>query len=344
MLIDMRNVILVCATLIAASANAAPAPDYKLTKTILLGSPERWDYVVYDAGSHRVFVAHGDHLSVVDGRDGTVQGEVGTFPGGTHGTAIVTAVGRGYTDDGKAGTASSFDLKTLKPIKTIRAEPDADGAVFDPASGHVFVVDGDSDRITVIDPATDSAIASIDGGGGLETPGVDGHGKLFVNGAEKKELLVIDTAADKAIAHWPMPTCESPRGIAVDPKAERVFASCANGVLVVVDGDTGANIATLPIGKYTDAAAFDPKRNLVFSANGEGTVTVIKESDAQTFNVAETIKTVPGARTMTIDPDTGRLFLVSADIAKIDPPEKPGGRPHVTYVPGTVKLMFFDPQ
>jgi YVTN family beta-propeller protein len=327
-----------------AVAPAFGAPAYQLTKTVKLGAPDRWDYIVYDAPSHRVFIAHGDRLSVVDGHDGTILGEVTSFPGGTHGTAIATAAGRGYTDDGKAGIAGSFDLKTLKPIKQIPAAPDADGMVFDPASGHVFVVDGDSGKITVIDPATDTAIATIDGGGGLETPAADGHGKLFVNGAEKGEIVAIDTATNKVTAHYPVPGCQRPHGLAVDADAERLFATCVNGVMVVVDGNTGANLASLPIGKGTDAAAFDPKRKLAFSSNGEGTVTVVKENDPKSFEVAGTIQTAPGARTMSIDPDTGRLFLVTADVASVTPPTTPGGRPHLNYVPGSTKLMFFDPQ
>jgi YVTN family beta-propeller protein len=327
-----------------ALAPALGAPQYRLTKTVALGAPDRWDYVVYDAPSHRVYIAHGDRVSVVDGRDGTIIGEVGTFPGGTHGTAISAATGHGYTDDGRAGIASSFDLKTLKPIKQIPAAPDADGMVFDPASGHVFVVDGDSAKITVIDPATDTAITNIDGGGGLETPAVDGHGKLFVNGAEKGDIVAIDTATNKVIAHYPVPGCQRPHGLAVDTETERVFTTCVNGVMLVIDGNTGTNLASLPIGKGTDAAGFDPKRKLAFSSNGEGTVTVVQETDPKTFAVAETIKTAPGARTMAVDPDTGRLFLVTADIQSVAPPSTPGGRPHVTYVLGSMKLMFFDPQ
>ena len=327
-----------------AAAPVLAAPPYQLTKTVKLGAPDRWDYVVYDVPSHRVYIAHGDRVSVVDGRDGTIIGEVASFPGGTHGTAIAATVGRGYTDDGNAGIVGSFDLKTLKPIKQIPAAPDADGMVFDPASGHVFAVDGDSGKITVVDPATDTAIANIDAGGGLETPAVDGHGKLFVNGAEKGEIVVIDTATNKITARYPVPGCTRPHGLAVDTQNERVFASCVNSVMVVVDGNTGVNLASLPIGKGTDAAAFDPKRKLAFSSNGEGTVTVVQESGPKTFQVAETIQTAPGARTMAVDPDTGRLFLVTADVASVTPPTKPNGRPHVTYVPGTMKLMFFDPQ
>jgi DNA-binding beta-propeller fold protein YncE len=140
-----------------------------------------------------------------------------------------------------------------------------------------------------------------------------------------------------------MPDCLKPHGLAIDPETRRLFATCANKVLVVVDADTGANLATLPIGSSSDGAAFDPIRKLIFSSNGEGTLSVIRERDAQTFVPGDTIKTIHGARTMAINPETGRLFLVAADVGKVDPAAAPWDGPHVTYVPGSLKLLYFDP-
>ena len=83
---------------------------------------------------------------------------------------------------------------------------------------------------------------------------------------------------------------------------------------------------------------------MILSSNGEGTLSVIQEKDAQTFVSLDATKTVPSARTIAIDPQTGRLFLPAADIAKVDPPTTPGGRPHFTFVPGSLKMLVFDPQ
>ena len=58
-----------------------------------------------------------------------------------------------------------------------------------------------------------------------------------------------------------------------------------------MDADSGANIATVPIGGGSDGAAFDPIRKLIFSSNGDGTLSVILEKDAQTFIPAATINT-----------------------------------------------------
>src|ERR1700729_3536817 len=101
----------------AADQNAV---DYHVTHTVPLGLPDRWDYVVYDRASHRVYVSHGDRVTVVDGRSGAVIGQIEGFPGGTHGIAIATASGRGYTDDGRAGEAGSFDLATLNVQQRIK--------------------------------------------------------------------------------------------------------------------------------------------------------------------------------------------------------------------------------
>lgn len=97
----------VTAAILATSVAAQPN-DYRLVRSVSLGAPDRWDYVVFDAPSHRVYVAHGDRLSVIDGRDGKLLGEVTGIPGGTHSTVV--AAGQGFTDDGKAGEVVAFDL------------------------------------------------------------------------------------------------------------------------------------------------------------------------------------------------------------------------------------------
>jgi YVTN family beta-propeller protein len=325
-------------------ASEPAPPAYRLAASIPLGPGERWDYVTFDPSSNRAFVAHGDHVTVVDTVKASVVGQIGTFPGGTHGIGISTTTGHGYTDDGKAGMVGVFDLATLKVVGRISAAPDADGIIFDPASGHFFVIDGDSGTITVIDPTKDAAIATIAVGAGLEAGAADGAGKLYVDGVENHDMIEIDTRTNSVDAHWPMPDCRRPHGIAIDPATRRVFATCVNDSLVVLDADTGANIATLPIGSGSDGAAFDPVRRLVFSSNGDGTLTVIREKDARTFLAAGTIRTMPSARTIAIDTRTGRLYLPAAEIARTDPPTGPGARPHVAFVPGSLELLVLDPQ
>lgn len=322
---------------------AATTPEYRVTHSVSLGAPDRWDYVVFDPSTRKVYVAHGNEVTVVDGQKGEIVGHITGFPGGTHGIAIVTASGRGYTDDGEAGQAASFDLSTLKVNKRIKAADDADAVVFDPASSHVFVINGDSGTITVIDPQSDSAVGTINAGGKLEYAVPDGTGHLYVNGAGRKEILSIETHNNKVTARWPVPDCTSPHGLAMDPGSHRLFVSCVNNLLTVINSDSGAVVAQLPIGSGTDAAVFDPKRKLIFSSNGkDGTLSIIQERDPQTFVSLAAIKTAVSARTMAIDPETGRLYLAAASIEPNPAPQTGSQRPKV--VPGSLKLLFLDPQ
>lgn len=328
--------------MLGATANAADEPLYHLTKSVALGAPDRWDYVVFDPATHRVYVAHGDRLTVVNGDDGTVIGEVPGFPGGTHGTALTGQLGLGFTDDGKAGEVAAFDLHTLVPHRHFKVDVDADAAIYDPASGHVFVVNGDSGSVSVIDPKQEKVIDTIHLGEGLETPVADGHGKLFVNGEEKSELVRIDTHTNKVDARWPIADCKRPHGLAMDVDHRRLFTSCVNNVLLVVDADGGAVVAKLPIGSGTDAAAYDPKRHLVFSSNGrDGTLSVIRQNDANSYQVLQTIPTRVTARTMAVDTVTGRLYLAAAQVQPQAAGEPPAQRPAIT--PGSLELLFFDP-
>jgi len=327
--------------LLLLPAVAAEPPAYHLVQTIPLGAPDRWDYLTFDPASSRLYVSHGDRVTVVDGSTGSIIGSVEGMPGGTHGIAI--ANGKGYTDDGKAGAATVFDVKTLKPIRTVKAEDDADGIVYDPPSGHVIVIDGDSGKLTVIDPKDDSVVATIDAGGGLEF-GVSGeNGEFYVDGAEKNEVVRVDTKANTVTAHWALKDCLRPHGMAIDRSTHRLFVSCPNQLMVVLDADTGATVASLPIGSGTDFAVFDPVRHRAFSSNRDGTLSIVAEKSASSFEALPAVQTAFGARTMAVNPATGRLYLVTADydtnpsIPETDP------RHRYTVKPGTAKLLMFDP-
>jgi YVTN family beta-propeller protein len=337
-------VILACMPLLACgeSVSAPVAPLYRISKTVALGAPDRWDHVVFDAVLNRVYVTHGKTVTVVDASSGTLIGNIEGISGLTHGVASVHKLGKGYTTDSEAGIAISFDLKTLKIIHRIKAEPDADVILFDPPSGHVFAIDGDSGKVTIIDPKTDTVIATVDGGGGFES-GVSGeNGKVYVSGAEKNDIVRIDTSKNVVDAHWPTPGCHSPHGMAMDRSNAVLFVSCrGNNVMAIVDAKTGTVLTQLPIGDYTDHAEFDPKRGLAFSSNREGTLSIIAEKSPTHFVSMPELTTPLGARTMAVNPENGRIYLVTADLVRNEAATDAMHR--YTTIPGTVKLLFFDP-
>lgn len=246
------------------------------------------------------------------------------------------------TDSG----ASVSELVVTAPRQEVQARevqkiaPNLVTVTFDPASGHVFVSDGDSGIVTVIDPETDKAAARVKIGAKLEYIVADGAGKIYVNGVGQKEVVRIDVRTNMVDARWSTPDCESPHGLAMDTVRRRLFVSCINARLVVVNADTGAEVAVLPIGRGTDAAAYDRSHRRVFSSNGtDGALTVIQQDGADAYRVLDTVRTSPTARTMSVDPDTGRLYIAAAE-----PDAAPNsGSGKAKPKPGSLKLLFLDP-
>ena len=339
-MVGVRPLFLLTAALIAVSVSrSVAAPAYTLTTSTPLGAPSRWDYVVFNHDTGRVYVAHGDKVAVVDARSGDLIGQVEGITGGTHGSAISAATGQGFTDDGRNGLAIVYDLKTLKITKRIPADKDADAIAFDRASGHVFVIEGDPATITVIDLRTGAVAATIRVGEGMEYGVGDGHGSVLIAGVEKSDLMKIDAGTNAVVARWPTPDCVRPHGLALDVEHHRAFMGCVNSLMMVVDTTSGTVVAKLPIGRGNDAMAYDPKRRRVFSSNGlDGTISVYQAVTPDEYKALDTLRTAVSGRTMDVDPDTGRLFVAAADV---DPPATPGGRPRPKD--GTLRLMMLDP-
>jgi DNA-binding beta-propeller fold protein YncE len=324
---------------LVAAAPAVAQPAYKLENEIPLGSPERWDYVVVERETGLVYVAHADKVEVIDGRRDKILGSVVGIGGGTHGTAISLATGRGFTDDGKNGLAIAFDLKTQRILARIPTGPDADAITRDPVTDRIFVVEGDPGVIAVIDPKTEAVVGQVKAGEKLEYAAADGKGFVYVSGEEKSDLLKIDARTLEIVGRFATPACESPHGLAVDAEGHRAFMGCVNGLIMVVDTDSGKLVAELAIGKGSDAVAWDPKRLRVFSSNGgDGTISVYRQISPDEYKQLPSIETQVSGRTMDVDPQTGRLFVAAA---AVDPAVKPGVRPKA--IPGTLRLLVFVP-
>jgi hypothetical protein len=112
----------------------------------------------------------------------------------------------------------------------------------------------------------------------------------------------------------------------MDVKNKILFAGCRNPQnLVVLSAENGNIITTLPIGRGVDGAVFNPDTHEVFSSQGDGTLTVVKENSPTSFTVEQTVKTMPSAKTLTLDRKTNRIIVIGAEFG---PPATPpaGGR------------------
>jgi len=322
---------------------ADAAPSYTIVKQVALGGPDKWDFLDFDPVSKHVLISHGTEVTVVDAKTGAVVGHV-TGMDTSHGMAVAPELGRGFADSSNSKTVTIFDLKTLAVLGTVPAGTDSDALAYDPVTKRVFVMDADGAAFTTIDAAAGKFLSTTPLKGEPESAVVDDAGHLFINLASTGELARVNTSSLNIEARWPLPGCESPHGLSMDARTRRLFVSCVNDKLQVVSSEDGHLVATFPIGAGTDADGFDPVRHVIFSANADGTLSVIREKSADSFELEPAISTALGARTMTVDPATGRVYLVTADVAGQAPPKKAGGKPRVTFVPGSVKLLMLDPK
>jgi DNA-binding beta-propeller fold protein YncE len=300
----------VFALVAAAALQAQERWDFHIVRTIPLGEAGGWDYLRLDPDANRLFIARETRVMVVDVAAGKLAGEIPNTLG-VHGVALDVARKRGVTSNGKANTASIFDLDSLKVIGTVPTGAKPDGILWEPFTKTVLTMNGAANSVTSIDTGTQQPVWTIALPGRPETAVSDGKGEVFVNLEDKAQIAEIDLAKRTVIHTWNLAGCMEPTGLAIDMAHARLFSGCHNGVLIVVDANSGANLAKAPIGIGVDAVGFDPELHAIFTSNKEGSVSVIEQADADTYRTVQTVTTLPGAKTLALDPARHRIYTVA---------------------------------
>jgi YVTN family beta-propeller protein len=330
------------AAVLLASLAQAGSTTLAVRHCIAIGGEGGWDLLAVDGASHRVFVSHSTQVEVVDTRSDSVVGRIYGTPG-VHGVALAPDLGRGFTSNGRDSSVTVFDLATLAVVQRIQlTSRNPDVMLYDAPSARVFTFNGGSDNATVIDARTLQVTNTIALGGRPEFAVLDA-GRFYVNLEDSSAVAAFDTHTLQPIARWPLAPGENPTGLAIDCKHHRLFSACSNQKLIVLDASSGRHVAELPIGAGVDGAAFDPRRGLVFTSNGEGTLTVIRERSADRFEVCQTLTTERGARTLALDEKTGTLYLPTADFGPPPPPTTEHPHPRGSILPGTFRLLVVGP-
>jgi YVTN family beta-propeller protein len=338
---DLRNALqtlaLSASILLAPSAALAQKPYSVLTQWTV-GGEGGWDYLTSDPKAHRLYVTHGPRVEVLDTDSGKVIGSI-TGLKGTHGVALDDSGKYGYVSDGGANVVVVFDRATLATVASIPAGTNPDGIAFEPVTKTVWAFNGRSSNATVIDTGQQKVVATIPLDGKPEFPVADGKGTVFANIESKNEIVRFDAAARKITATWPLANCESPSGLAIDPAGRRLFAVCDGGKMAVVDANSGKTLANPSIGDGPDAARYDSSRKLAFSSNGgSGTLTII-DAGKDSYPVLQNLATQRGARTMTLDSATGRIYLATAKFGERPAPTAENPRPRPAIVPGSFIIL-----
>ncbi len=324
----------------AAQAGVAGASDLEVIQRWRLGGDGGWDYLTLDASGQRLFLSRGTRVDVVSTSSGQV---VGTIPGteGVHGIALAPDLKRGFTSNGRADSVTAFDLDSLKVLSETKLQAhNPDAILYEPVGRHVFTFNGKSKDVTVLDAATMKTLATLTVPDKPEFAVDDGAGRIYVNiESEAGQMVVIDGRKLIVEATWPLPGCASPSGLALDRTHHRLFSVCDGKVMAVTDAVTGRQIARVEIGGGPDAAAYDAARGWAFSSNGEGTLTVVRQESADRYSVAANLPTQRGARTMALDPRSGRVYLVTAEFGPAPPASAEQPRPRPVPVPGSFTVL-----
>ena len=334
----MKHSILGLAFIMIAAATQAQS-GYHVTKTFHIASPGGWDYPAVDQGSNTLYLSHGGQVNILD----KVSGDsIGIIPNttGVHGIAFVDALGKGYTSNGRTNNVTVFELSTGKILGQVATGKNPDWIMYDPFSKKIVTSNHTGGDISIIDPSNDQVVATVSlDGAKLETIVSDNAGKLFINAEDKNEIVVVDIAKNAVVAHWSLAPGESPTGLAIDVQTKRLFATC-DKLLVIMDATNGKIVDKLPIGDGCDGAAFDPATKLVFTSNGEGTVTVVKEISKNEFKVIDNVPTKRGARTIAIDEKTHTLYLPTADYEPLPADAAKNTRPKM--VVGSFQVLVLE--
>ncbi|MGI9169902.1 MAG: YncE family protein [Caulobacteraceae bacterium] len=323
-----------------AAPAADPTPSYALAGAIK-ASASRWDYSSVDPTRHRLYVAAGPDVVMVNLDSGAVTASFvqGSKTGKLHAAFALPGGGPVVTTNGTTNIAQLIDPETGAVMAAVPTGTKPDAAIFDAASGLVLVMNGHSGDVTLIDPTAKKAVGAIAVGGALESAAADGTGRTFVNVEDKNEIAVLDIKARSVVARYPLKGCEGPTGMAYAKADDLVISACANGVAKVTRGADGAEVASLAIGKDPDAVIYDSTRSLAFIPCGEdGVLDIVAVRGRGDVAVVQRLATQKSVRSGAVDEKTGRLYLPAA---RYWPPRCAEDGP---MIPGSFEILVAAPR
>ena len=323
---------------------------YKVQKIQLVGGDGGFDYVTADPDGRILYVARSGPAGHIGVFNLDTLEQVGDIPGtSAHGGAVDTATGHGFAT---SKPVTMFDSKTFAILKKIDVQGNPDGYLNDAVNHHFYVLSHAEPNITVLDDKDGAILGTIDIGGAPEEAATDGQGRIYVDIEDKAAIAVIDANTMKMVGRYDVSSkgggCA---GLALDAKNSILFATCREkNNMIILSATDGHIITDLPIGNGSDGAAFNPATMEAFSSQGDGTLTVVKEDSPTSFSVEQTVPTPARAKTLTLDPKTGQIFLITAEFGPVPapapnaPPPPPGAPawmrgPRAPMIPHSFQIL-----
>jgi len=325
--------------------HAPTARPYKVLKRAKVGGEGGFDYIFADVEARRLYIPRNGpmgHLSVFNLDTLEPVGEIPNVAAG--GATVDPKSHHGFSTTREKLTM--WDTTSLKVIKTFDIPGRPDGIMFDPYNERVWVLSHTPPDATVIDAKEGAVIGTVALGGGPEQAVSDGKGTIYVNISDRANIAVVDAKNMKVTAHYDVSTKGSRgSGLAFDAKNHILFAYYRQSkpVVVILNADNGNIITTLPTGVDVDTVAFNPVTMEAISAENGGTMTFIKENSPTSFVVEQTLQTMSGAKTLTLDTKTNHVLTMAAEFGPAPADAQPGGSgrpPRGPMVPGSFSILM----
>ena len=334
--------------LLAALLQALPHPaladtPYRILKTVTIGGEGGFDYIVADSEERRLYIARSGktnpRLLAFDLDSLKQAGEIDGIS--AHGAVVDPANHHGFAS---SKPLTMFDSANMTSLKDIPVDGNPDGLSLDAVAHRVYVLSHTAPNITAINTLDGSVAGTVNLDAAVEETKPDGKGHLYVALEDKDAVGVVDTNTMMVTARYPLADAGgTPAGLALDAKDHVLFVACRNpAVMVMMNADTGAVLATLPIGMQNDGVLFNPATHEALAATGDGHLTVIKQDGPGHFSIKQTLTTLPGARTIALDGKTGHIFLMTADYGPVPtdaPPPVPGRIQRGPLLPDSFKII-----
>lgn len=317
------GIALLCLAALPVSGRAASF--YRLQSADTLpGKAPGWDYLSYDAARSYLFIGRRhDGVTVYDVATHKVVATIADSAGANK-AILVPSLGLGYSVNGD-GSTTEFELASLKTTRRIRFGDDADAGSYEPVTGQLMFTMGDSGKVAFMDARSSKLVATLPmPSHHIEASAPDGHGNLFVAERDRDAVVRIDARTHAVTATWPTAPCRQPTGLDYDAASRRIFVGCRSDqpLLAVLNADTGAVVASLPIGRGNDGVAFDAATHRIYASNGlDANLMVIDQQGPDRYRLEQAVTTRPMARTLALDPQRGRVYLVAAE-GGVDPARK----------------------
>ena len=307
-----------------ALANAQSAAPLQLAQTIPMPDVKgRIDHMDVDAKGKRLFVAglENGSMEVVDLRAGKWLKSIPGFKK-TQGIAYVGSLNKAFVASGDDGMLRVFRGDTLDLLDEIKLDLGPNRVVYDPHTQLLYVGYGGKDagmdygEVGIIDAKTDKHIGDIKVEAHPSELLLDQSGKtLFVFVSAASRVQVIDTAKREVVSTWPVSSQRNGDG-ALDEKTHRLFIGTRTPPqMVVMDSQTGKEVATLPTVGGMDGVYFDAVDKRVYVSGGRdqgvGYVFAYQQKDRDRYETIGRIPTRPGAGTSFWSPELGRYYVAA---------------------------------